>query len=176
MWNKLSKIWLIEGFHLHQECAQIPIQFSVLVLFSLYWKNDSTINRFHNVTPNRLKPSRCTPIHWELYESTKSMAWSALIWEIFVWQNKLPCFIARWVCQGGLQCFFELQRQRNNKEKNTKRITKCLKKKSLNIPHFQTNILFIFLMFQMINKLWVRQLKLYKNSLNYTDNISISKD
>jgi len=44
------------------------------------------------------------------------------------------------------------------------------------IPHFQTNILFIFLMFQIINKLWVLQLKLYKKSLNSIDNISISKD
>jgi hypothetical protein len=51
---------LWRAFQVHQECAQIPIQFWVLILFSLYWKNDSTINSFHNVTPNRPEPSRCT--------------------------------------------------------------------------------------------------------------------
>jgi hypothetical protein len=60
-------------------------------------------------------------------------------------QNKLPCFIARWVCQGGLQCFFELRRQRNIKEKKTKRITKSLKKKSLDHPSLSNSYLVHFL-------------------------------
>ncbi len=54
------------------------------------------INVFHTITSNSLKPSRCTPIHWELPENTKSLTWSAMVWEIAKWQNKLPCFIDRW--------------------------------------------------------------------------------
>jgi hypothetical protein len=56
------------------------------------------INSFHTLAPKNLKPSDCTPTHWELSEDTKSVACSAAVGEISVWQtkqNKLPCFIDR---------------------------------------------------------------------------------
>ncbi len=68
------------------------MQFSVLILFSFHWENSSTINSFHTVAPNSLKPSQCTPTtHWELSEDTKSTAWSLVVREISVWQNKTRC-------------------------------------------------------------------------------------
>jgi hypothetical protein len=49
----------------------------------------SIINRFHNVAPNNLKPSQCTPTtRWELSEDTKSATWSTMVWEISAWQKK----------------------------------------------------------------------------------------
>ncbi len=63
--------------------------FNFNFFFSFHWENGSMINSFHIVAPNSLEPSRCTlTTHWELSEGTKSVAWSALLWEIFVWQTK----------------------------------------------------------------------------------------
>ncbi len=86
------------AFQQHQEYPQIPIQFSVSILFRFQWENDSIINSIHTVAPKSLQPNRCTCTHLELFEDTKSMAWSAMIWEISTWQtkqNKLPCFMDR---------------------------------------------------------------------------------
>jgi hypothetical protein len=44
-------------------------------------ENGSIINSFHTAAPNSLKPSQCTPTHWELSKDTKSMAWSTVVWE-----------------------------------------------------------------------------------------------
>jgi hypothetical protein len=86
------------AFQQHQEHPQIPIQFAVSILFRFHWENDSIINSIHTVAPKSLQPSQCTHTHLELSEDTKSLAWSAVIWEISVWQtkqNKLPCFMDR---------------------------------------------------------------------------------
>ncbi len=73
----------------HQECFQIPMQFSVSILFNFHWENGSIINSFYTVTPNSLKPSQCTPTHRELYKDIKSFTWSTpLVWAISAWQNK----------------------------------------------------------------------------------------
>ncbi len=66
----------------HHERLQIPIQFSVSTLFNFLWKNGSIINSFHTVVPNSLKPSWCTPTHWELFKDTKTPAWIIVVWEI----------------------------------------------------------------------------------------------
>jgi len=84
------------AFQQHQEHPHVPIQFSVLILFNFHWENDSIINSFHTVAPNSLKPSQCTPTHWELSEYTKSAAWSTVVWKTSAWQRKqntVPCFI-----------------------------------------------------------------------------------
>ncbi len=39
----------LRAFQQHQEYPQIPIQFSVSILFSFHWKNGSIINNFHSV-------------------------------------------------------------------------------------------------------------------------------
>jgi hypothetical protein len=70
------------AFQQHQERLQIPMQFSVSILFSFHWENGSIINSFHTIAPNSLKPSWCTPTHQELSEDTKSVEWSAMVWEI----------------------------------------------------------------------------------------------
>jgi hypothetical protein len=66
----------------HHECLQIPIHFSVSTLFNFHWENGSIINSFHTRVPNSLKPSQCTPTHWELSKDTKSAAWTIVVWEI----------------------------------------------------------------------------------------------
>ncbi len=86
------------AFQQHQKYPQIPIQFWVSILFRFHWENDSIIDNIHAVTPNSLQPNWCTRTHLELFEDTKSVAWSAMIWEISAWQtkrNKLPCFMDR---------------------------------------------------------------------------------
>ncbi len=57
-----------------QECPQIPIQFSVLILLSFHWENDSIINSFHAIAPNRLKPSGCNPLFIKSFPKT-SRVW-----------------------------------------------------------------------------------------------------
>jgi hypothetical protein len=64
------------------------MQFLVFTLFNFHWKNGSIINSFHTIAPNSLKPSWCTPAHWELSKDTKSVTYNVLIWEILVWQTK----------------------------------------------------------------------------------------
>jgi hypothetical protein len=61
------------AFQQHHECPQIPIQFSVLILYSFHWENGSTINSFHTVAPNSLEPSKCTPPHQEISKNIKSV-------------------------------------------------------------------------------------------------------
>ncbi len=78
----------------HRECFQIPMQFSVSILFTFHWEIGSIINGFYTVTPNSLKPSQCTPTHQELYKDIKSFTWSTLVWAISAWQNKTK----HWVC------------------------------------------------------------------------------
>jgi hypothetical protein len=97
-------MWLAEGTPTtpRTECYQVSIQFAVSILFSFHWKNGSIINSLHTVTPNILKPSRCTPTHWELSQDTNNTAWSMVVWEISAWQtkqNKLLHFIDR--CERG---------------------------------------------------------------------------
>jgi hypothetical protein len=65
-----------------KNAPQIPIQFSVSILFSFHWENGSIINSFHTIPPNSLKPSWCNPTHQELSKDTKSVEWSAMVWEI----------------------------------------------------------------------------------------------
>ncbi len=60
------------AFQQHQKCPQIPIQFSVWILFNFHWENGSIINSFDTVAPNSLKPSRCTPTHQELSKDTRA--------------------------------------------------------------------------------------------------------
>jgi hypothetical protein len=97
----------LRAFQQHQEHSQIPIQILVSILFNFHWENHSTINSFHNVAPNTLKPNLwCTHTHQELSEDTKSegMKHCGVVREI-PWrqnktkQNKLPCFITRFVSQ-----------------------------------------------------------------------------
>ncbi len=111
------------AFQQLQEHLQIPIGFSVSILFRFHWENGPIINSFHTGATNGLKPSCCTTTHQELSEDTESTAWSAMVWEISTWQtkqnqtallcgmehhglgdlsmtnktkqNKLPCFIDR---------------------------------------------------------------------------------
>jgi hypothetical protein len=64
----------LRAFQQHEEHLQIPIKFSILILFSFHWKNGSIINNFHTIVPKSLKLSWCTPTHWELSKDTKSMA------------------------------------------------------------------------------------------------------
>ncbi len=78
----------LRDFQQHRECFQIPIEFSVLILFNFYSENGSIINSSHTGPPNSLKPSLCTPTHRELSEDTKSATWSTVVWEISAWQNK----------------------------------------------------------------------------------------
>jgi len=95
---------LPRAFQQHQKCPQIPIQFSVWILFSFHWENGSIINSFDTVAPNSLKPSQCTPTHQELSKDNENTVWSAVVWEISEWQNKLPWFIDR--CIWYLQIVF----------------------------------------------------------------------
>jgi hypothetical protein len=80
----------LKVFQQHQECPQISIQFSVLILFNFHWKIGSIINRFHTIALNNFKPSQCTLTHQEFSKHIKSVAWSTVvvIWEISTWQNK----------------------------------------------------------------------------------------
>jgi hypothetical protein len=78
----------LRDFQQHQECFQISIGFSVLILFNFHWENGSIINSFHTGRPNSLKPSWCTPTHQELSKDTKSATWSTMVWKILAWQNK----------------------------------------------------------------------------------------
>ncbi len=43
------------AFQQDQEYPQIPIQFSVLILLSFHWENDSIINSFRIIAPNSLE-------------------------------------------------------------------------------------------------------------------------
>ncbi len=49
------------AFQQHQECPQIPVQFSVSVLSSFHLKNGSIINSFHTIAPSSLKPKSVHP-------------------------------------------------------------------------------------------------------------------
>ncbi len=64
---------LPRAFQQHQEHPQIPMQFSVSILFSFHWENGWIINYLHTVAPNSLKPSWCIPTHGELSEDTRSI-------------------------------------------------------------------------------------------------------
>jgi hypothetical protein len=52
---------LLRAFQEYQELLQIPIQFSVLILFNFHRENGSIISSFHTIAQNSLKPSQCTP-------------------------------------------------------------------------------------------------------------------
>jgi hypothetical protein len=66
---------LPRAFQQHPEHSQIPIQFSILILFSFHWESGSISNSFHTLVPDSLKPSWCTATHLELSQDTKSTAW-----------------------------------------------------------------------------------------------------
>jgi hypothetical protein len=76
------------AFQQHQECLKIPIKFSVLIYLMFIEKKWFNNNSFHTIAPNSLKLSWCTPLHWEIFEDIKSMAWSTMVWEISAWQTK----------------------------------------------------------------------------------------
>ncbi len=83
------------AFQEHQECFQIPIKFSILILFSFHWENGSIINSFHTIAPNSLRPSWCTPTNWQLSEE-RSMKDCGLEDLSMTKQNKLPCLLHRY--------------------------------------------------------------------------------
>jgi len=66
------------AFQQHQQHPQIPMQFSVSILFSSHWENGSIINSFQTVAPNSPKLSWCTLTHGELSDDTKSVTWKVL--------------------------------------------------------------------------------------------------
>jgi hypothetical protein len=76
------------AFQQHQEHPQIPIHFSVSILFSFHWENCSIINSVHTVAPNSLKPSWCSPTHQELSKDTNNVAWNSMVQESSAWQNE----------------------------------------------------------------------------------------
>jgi hypothetical protein len=86
--NSIKSDWLRAFHQHHQERPQIPMQFSVSILFSFHWENGSIINSFHTVAPNSPKPSQCTPTYLALSEDTKSVASTDVGWEISTWQTK----------------------------------------------------------------------------------------
>ncbi len=51
----------LRAFQQHKEHLQIPIKFSVSILFNFHWRNGSIINSFHTVAPNSLKPRLTHP-------------------------------------------------------------------------------------------------------------------
>ncbi len=77
------------AFQEHQECFQIPIKFSILILFSFHWENGSIINSFHTIVPNSFKLSGA-PLVIESFPKIPR-AWH--FWEIWKWQNKTRCAI-----------------------------------------------------------------------------------
>jgi len=74
---------LLRAFQQHRECTQILLK---------KWFNN---NSFHTIDPKSLKPSWCTPTHWELFEDTKSVAWSTMVWNISAWQNKTNYLVSK---------------------------------------------------------------------------------
>ncbi len=84
---KSIKSDLPRAFEQHQECPHIPIQFSVLILFSFCWENGSIINSFfHTVAPNSLKSVLLYSMR--ALQRYPDVAWSIMFWEISAWQNK----------------------------------------------------------------------------------------
>jgi hypothetical protein len=76
------------AFQQHQECFQIPIQFSVLILFYFHWKNGSIINSF-------LKTPRVR----------REAPWFGRSQGDKTKQNRLACFIERFLLVKGLLIF-----------------------------------------------------------------------
>ncbi len=72
----------------HKDSFQIPILFSVSILFNFHWENGSIINSFHTIGPKNLKPSQCTLTYQELSKDNKNTTWGSMVWEIWTWQNK----------------------------------------------------------------------------------------
>ncbi len=85
---KSIKSDLPRAFQQHQECPHIPIQFSVLILFSFCWENGSIIDSFfHLVAPNSLKSVHLYSMRaFQRYLDV--VAWSILVWEISAWHDK----------------------------------------------------------------------------------------
>ncbi len=79
---------LSRAFQEHQEHPQIPIWFSVLILYNFHWENGSMINSFHIVAPNSLKPSQCTLLI-KIFPKIPR-AWHEAMWfgDLNVKQNK----------------------------------------------------------------------------------------
>jgi hypothetical protein len=87
---------LSTAFQQHHEHLQIPIQFSVLILFSFHSENGSIINSFHTVAPNN--PSQCTFTHPELSKDIMITALSTMVWKSqHAKQNRPPCFMDRFI-------------------------------------------------------------------------------
>jgi hypothetical protein len=59
-----------------QQHPQILVHFSVSTLFNFHWKKGAIIKSFHTLA------------HWELSKDLKNVMWSAMIWEILVWQRR----------------------------------------------------------------------------------------
>jgi hypothetical protein len=78
--NSVIKSGLLRAFQQHQEHLQIPIGFSVSILFSFHWENGSIINSFHTVATNGLKP--------KLLHHYPSRAFLKILWA----QHEAPWF------------------------------------------------------------------------------------
>ncbi len=88
---------LPRAFQQHPEHSQIPIQFSILILFSFHWENGSIINSFHTVAPNSLKPSWCMTTYLELSEDTKSTAWKQWVGRSQRDKQSKTNYLASWI-------------------------------------------------------------------------------
>jgi hypothetical protein len=88
------KFELCRAFQQHQECFQIQIQFSVLILFNSHWENSSIINSFHAIALNRLKGNGWTLT--KIPRAQHEVSWFERSQHDKTKQNNLSCFIDRW--------------------------------------------------------------------------------
>jgi hypothetical protein len=91
---KSIKSDLLKAFQQHQERPQIPMQFSILILFNFHEKNGSIISIFHTVASKSLKPIRCTYSSraFLIYQEYR-MKHRGLGDLTMTNKTKLPCFI-----------------------------------------------------------------------------------
>ncbi len=76
--------------------------FSVSILFSFHWENDSIINSFDTVAPKSLKPSQCTLTHWKLFEHGMKRF------------KPSPCTLTHWeLSKHGMKCLKTRKRLKN---------------------------------------------------------------
>jgi hypothetical protein len=96
----LLNLNLLRAFKQYQERLQIPMQFSISILFCFHWRNDSTINNFHIITSNNLKQVglRVHPYSSKAFLKYQecSMKQRDLGDLNVTKQSKQPCFIDRY--------------------------------------------------------------------------------
>jgi hypothetical protein len=97
---------LLRALQAHQEHPQIPIQFSVLILFNFHWENDSIINSFHTVILKSLETKTVHPYSLRAFHRYHkcSMKCHGLGDLSVTNKTKLPYFIDRFV--GDLQWLY----------------------------------------------------------------------